>query len=106
MLAGNLTSAEHGVGVSETVQELQAALREVFGLTHILDDVLCQHGCRGAQKTASRAISSFVLLLIHSLSPCWPLLRESLIGGSVLAEVETLDVGKEKNGHNEKAGEA
>ena len=79
--------------VSETVKELQTALREIFGLTHILDDVLCQHGSRGAQKTTSSAISSFVLLLIHSLSSGWPLLRESLISGPIFAKVETLNVG-------------
>lgn len=106
MLTRNFTFEEHCMLVSETVKELQTTLREVFGLTNILDNVLSQHGCRGAQKTTSRAISSLVLLLIHSLSSCWPLLRESLIGGSILAKVETLDVGKEKNRHYEKAGEA
>ena len=106
ILIWDITSAEHSMGISETVKELHITLTEVFGCTDILNNILCQHGGCGAQQTTARAIGSLVFLLIHSLSSCWSFLGESLISSPIHAEVETLNIGKEKNGEDEKASEA
>ena len=92
VLTRDITLAEHRVGVPEAVEELHVAVRKIFGSSHVLDHILGQHGGRGAKEAAASAIGPFVFLLVHSLSSGWPLLGESLVGGSIHAKVETLDV--------------